>query len=250
MKFFKCEASIVFPQVFPQVFPHQASCNQFCSRRRLRISSCSNENFSESNVKRAKLTARKQDRVKIPCYNIVGGRGEKIYPVREFLSHPSGIEALLNTRALQSFERLDSTTYRCTLPQLNLLNFEVSPVIDLRVTPTNEDCMVELLSCKFEGSEVVKRQNEHFSAEMTNYITWCTNNSQPYLDVDVKLNLTLEIYTRPFSLLPTSAVEAPGTLMMQALVDRLVPLLLQQLIQDYGQWVTQNPEWSLILPDA
>lgn len=37
---------------------------------------------------------------------------------------------------------------RCTLPQLNLLNFEVSPVIDLRVTPTTEDCMVELLCCK------------------------------------------------------------------------------------------------------
>ncbi|KVH88874.1 Protein of unknown function DUF1997 [Cynara cardunculus var. scolymus] len=267
MKFFKCEASIVFPQVFP----HQASCNQFYSRRSLRVSNCSDENFSELNVKRAKLTARKQDRVKIPCYDLVGGRGEKIYPIREFLSHPSGIEALLNTRALQSFEQIDSTTYRCTLPQLNFLKFEVSPVIDLRVTPTNEDCMVELLSCKFEGSEVMKRQNEHFSAEMTNYITWCTNNSEPYLDVDVKLNLTLEvvtllrhlkdhlpicpfaplhIYTRPFSLLPTSAVEAPGTLMMQALVDRLVPLLLQQLIQDYGQWVTQNPEWSLVLPDA
>ncbi|GKA99727.1 MraW methylase family protein, partial [Tanacetum coccineum] len=36
----------------------------------------------------------------------------------------------------------------CTLPPLNLLNFEVSPVIFLRVTPTNEDCMVEMLSCK------------------------------------------------------------------------------------------------------
>ncbi|KAJ9549485.1 hypothetical protein OSB04_022028, partial [Centaurea solstitialis] len=207
MKFFKCEASIVLPQVFP----HQASCNQFCSRRRLRISCCSNENTSESNTKRAILTARKQDRVKLPCYKIVGGKGEKIYPIREFLSHPSGIEALLNTSAMQSFEQLDPTTYRCTLPQLNLLNFEVSPVIDLRVTPTNEDCMVELLSCKFDGSEIMRRQNEHFSADMTNYITWCTNISEPYLDVDVKLNLTLEIYTPPFSYLPTSTVEAPGT---------------------------------------
>lgn len=81
---------------------------------------------------------------------------------------------------------------------------------------------------------------------MTNYITWCTKDSEPYLDVDVKLNLTLEIYTPPFSMLPTSTVEVPGTLMMQALVDRLVPLLLQQLIQDYEKWVTQNTEGGLI----
>nr|XP_043606478.1 uncharacterized protein LOC122578562 [Erigeron canadensis] len=255
MRVFECEVSLSCSSssssssiVFPKVFPHlqQESCNQYCSsrRRRLRIF---NQSLSESNVKKAKLSARKQDRVKIPSYTIIGEkRGQNIYPIKDFLSHPSGIEALLNTHALRSVEPLDTTTYRCTLPPLNLLNFEVSPVIDLRVTPTDEDCTVEMLSCKFEGSEVVQQQNERFSAEMTNYITWCTKNSEPYLDIDVKLDLTLEIYTPPFSLLPTSAVEAPGTLMMQALVDRLVPLLLQQLIQDYERWVMQNPEGSLI----
>lgn len=246
MRVFKFEAALSPSMVFPKAFPHQASCNQFYARRRLRIFKCSSENFTESKVKKAKLSARKQERIKIPSYNIIDEGGENMYPIKEFLSHPSGIEALLNKHALQSVEQLDTTTYRCTLPQLSLLNFEVSPVIDLRVTPTDEDCMVEMLSCKFEGSEVVKQQNEHFAAEMTNYITWCTTSSEPYLDVDVKLDLTLEIYTRPFSLLPTSAVEAPGTLMMQALVDRLVPLLLQQLIQDYEKWVTQNPKGSLI----
>ncbi|KAF5801792.1 hypothetical protein HanXRQr2_Chr06g0252161 [Helianthus annuus] len=239
---FKFEASLPSSIVFPETYPHQASsCNRFRSRRRLRVFSCSNDNFTESKVKKAKLSARKQERVKIPSYTITDGEGGKLYPIQEFLSHPSGIEALLNKHALQSVEQLDATTYRCTLPPLNLLNFEVSPVIDLRVTPTDKDCRVEMLSCKFEGSEIMERQNEHFSAEMSNYITWCTKTSEPYLDVDVNLDLTLEIYTRPFNMLPTSAVEAPGNLMMQALVDRLVPLLLQQLIQDYTKWVTQNP---------
>ncbi|KAM0026922.1 hypothetical protein Hdeb2414_s0020g00563681 [Helianthus debilis subsp. tardiflorus] len=238
---FKFEASLPSSIVFPETYPHQASCKRFRSRRRLRVFSCSNDNFTESKVKKAKLSARKQERVKIPSYTITDGEGGKLYPIQEFLSHPSGIEALLNKHALQSVEQLDATTYRCTLPPLNLLNFEVSPVIDLRVTPTDKDCRVEMLSCKFEGSEIMERQNEHFSAEMSNYITWCTKTSEPYLDVDVNLDLTLEIYTRPFNMLPTSAVEAPGNLMMQALVDRLVPLLLQQLIQDYTKWVTQNP---------
>ncbi|KAJ0914853.1 hypothetical protein HanPSC8_Chr06g0243301 [Helianthus annuus] len=238
---FKFEASLPSSIVVPETYPHQASCNRFRSRRRSRVFSCSNDNFTESKVKKAKLSARKQERVKIPSYTITDGEGGKLYPIQEFLSHPSGIEALLNKHALQSVEQLDATTYRCTLPPLNLLNFEVSPVIDLRVTPTDKDCRVEMLSCKFEGSEIMERQNEHFSAEMSNYITWCTKTSEPYLDVDVNLDLTLEIYTRPFNMLPTSAVEAPGNLMMQALVDRLVPLLLQQLIQDYTKWVTQNP---------
>nr|KAJ0217526.1 hypothetical protein LSAT_V11C300110980 [Lactuca sativa] len=224
---FKCEGSLILPKAFH----YQESRNRFYSRRRLRIiSNSSNENF-DSNVKKAKLSARKKDRVNIPSYNDLHGRGKKIYPIREFLSHPSGIEALLNTQALQKFEQLDLTTYRCTLPQLNLLNFEVSPVIDLRVTPTTEDCMVELLCCKFEGSEVVTQQNEHFSAEMTNYITWCTKNSEPYLDVDVTLDLTLEIYTQPFTMLPTSAVENDASFSRQTctLVTPTVDTRLRQM---------------------
>ncbi|XP_057476654.1 uncharacterized protein LOC130764424 isoform X2 [Actinidia eriantha] len=191
---------------------------------------------SYSNVKIAKLSARKKDRIKLPTYN----EGKRIYQISEFLSQPPGIEAILNTSALQNFQFLDTNLYRCFLPRVQLLNFEVSPVLDLRVTQTDEDCTVEMLSCKFEGSEVVERQNDHFSASMRNCITWDTRNSEPFLDVDVKLNLTLEVFTQPFTMLPISAVEGPGNLMMQALLDRLVPLLLQQLLKDYEKWLQQR----------
>lgn len=77
---------------------------------------------------------------------------------------------------------------------------------------------------------------------MINHMTWNTNDSESFLEVEVKLKLSLEIYTRPFSLLPISAVERPGNLMMQALLDRLVPLLLQQLLQDYDRWVQHRFE--------
>ncbi|XP_047340965.1 uncharacterized protein LOC124944685 [Impatiens glandulifera] len=100
--------------------------------------------------------------------------------------------------------------------------------------------MVELISCKFEGSKTMERQNERFSASLINHITWDTNDSGEFLDVDVKLNLSLEIHTLPFTMLPVSAVEGPGNLMMQALLDRLVPLLLRQLLQDYDKWIKQQ----------
>lgn len=75
---------------------------------------------------------------------------------------------------------------------------------------------------------------------MVNSMTWNTNISEPFLEVDVKLNLMLEIYTQPFTLLPTSAVESAGNLVMQALLDRLVPLLLEQLLLDYNKWTNQH----------
>jgi hypothetical protein len=44
--------------------------------------------------------------------------------------------------------RLHVVMCRCELPKLRLLNFEASPFIDLRVTSINEDCLVEMISCK------------------------------------------------------------------------------------------------------
>ncbi|KAK1372419.1 MraW methylase family protein [Heracleum sosnowskyi] len=202
--------------------------------------------LSSDAVKRANLSSRKRERIKLPNYDDISGTKD-MFHVREFLRHPSGIQSILNTSALQTYYSIDSNTYRCILPRLQLFNFQVSPELDLQVTPTTKYCLVEMLSCKFEGSEIVERQNEHFSASMTNTITWDTRDFDSYLNVDVRLNLSLEIYTKPFSLLPVSAVETPGNLraliscrMMQALVDRLVPLLLQQLLQDYDKWVKQQ----------
>ncbi|OIT32920.1 PREDICTED: uncharacterized protein LOC109206678 [Nicotiana attenuata] len=209
------------------------------SRKRIGVVEVIKSNLSDSDAKRANLSARKKERIKLPKHDGIGG-DNKSFHISEFLSHKSGVEAMLNKRALQSFESIDSNMYRCTLPQVQLLNFGVAPVLILQVNPTSEDCTVEMLSCKFEGSDLVEQQNDHFSASMVNRITWETVGSQPFLNIDVKLNISLEIYTMPFTMLPTSAVESPGNLMMQALVDRLVPLLLQQLLQDYDNWVQQH----------
>ncbi|XP_054795937.1 uncharacterized protein LOC129301383 isoform X2 [Prosopis cineraria] len=214
-----------------------SSIPTFSPRRKIEIK-VSEVTSSDSNAKKANLYAAKKERVKLPTYS--GGLQGPGYHFSDFIRHPSGIEAMLNTRALESCECLDANTYRCALPKLQLLKFEAVPLLDLRVTPTNKDCVVEMLSCKFEGSEVVERQNDHFSAFMINHMTWGVDDAESFLEVDVKLNITLEIYTRPFTMLPKAAVERPGTLMMQALVDQLVPLLIQQLLQDYEEWVQEQ----------
>uniref|UniRef100_A0A0D9X9X2 Uncharacterized protein n=1 Tax=Leersia perrieri TaxID=77586 RepID=A0A0D9X9X2_9ORYZ len=195
--------------------------------------------------RRARLSARRRERIKLEGV-AAGGGG---IGIGEFLREPAGVESLLNTRALQSFtavvEEGDSSSsaegkanmFRCTLQSIGFLGFEVAPVLDLRVTPTATDCTVEMLSCRFEGSGSVEQQNELFSAFMSNHITWKDNGEEPCLDIDVNLEVTLEVYTKPFSMLPLSAVEKPGNLLMQSLLDRLVPLLGEQLLRDYNSWV-------------
>ncbi|XP_042443568.1 uncharacterized protein LOC122028760 isoform X2 [Zingiber officinale] len=165
----------------------------FNPRRRLEAKASATVGDPGSGRNKANLSARRQERVFIPNYCDGNGRA---FPISDFFRHPTGMEALLNTRALQRFELLDANTFRCTLYKIQFLKFEVSPVIDLQVTPTDKDCTVEMLSCR--------------------------------------------VYTKPFSLLPLSAVEKPGNLVMQGLLDRLVPLLAEKLHSDYCAWVEQQ----------
>ncbi|XP_038984404.1 uncharacterized protein LOC120111418 [Phoenix dactylifera] len=131
------------------------------SRRRRRcetVTKAENPGGDElgARTRTAYLSARRKERIELPDY---GG------PITfsDFVNHPSGVEALLNTRALHSFRPLDSNTYRCTLQKIQFLKFEVAPVLDLRVTPTREGCTVEMVDCRFEGSETVEQQNHAFS---------------------------------------------------------------------------------------
>lgn len=64
---------------------------------------------AESNAKKANLSAAKKERIKLPSFD-----SNNVH-IREFLSHQSGTEAMLNTRALQSFEPLSTDTYRSVL---------------------------------------------------------------------------------------------------------------------------------------
>ncbi|OEL30101.1 putative L-ascorbate peroxidase 6, partial [Dichanthelium oligosanthes] len=161
--------------------------------------------------RRARLSARRRESVRLPD-GVSGG------DVGEFLRHPDGVESLLNTGALESFAPAAGSgpgTFTCVLRRIGFLGFEVAPVLDLRVAPTSTDCTIEMLSCRFEGSESVEQQNELFSAFMSNHITW-SDNAESCLDIDVTLEVTLEVYTKPFSMLPLSAVEKPGNLYVDA----------------------------------
>lgn len=192
------------------------------------------ENRRSSPKKVANLRVQQNQVIPLPSYSNTSGAPK---PLSEFLSQRAGMESMLNINALQSHEYVGSNIFRCTLPKVEILSFEVAPVVDLSVVANEQECIVEMLSCKFQGSEIVESQNERFSASMRNQLTWDSNGSDgQVLQVNVQLYVSLEVYTLPFTLLPISAVETPGNAILQAMVDRMVPLFVEHLLDDYYRW--------------
>ncbi|KAI5393931.1 hypothetical protein KIW84_060864 [Lathyrus oleraceus] len=100
-----------------QLFWVTHSFHNFTQRKKMEIKVKATTS-SDSNVKKANLFATKKERVNLPTYDDVVG--SKKYHISEFLSQPSGIAAVLNTKALQSFQSLDANTYRSIISSILL----------------------------------------------------------------------------------------------------------------------------------
>ena len=166
-------------------FPPQSASDILVFRRRdgrnFRAPRC-----ESSGEKVAKLSVSHKESIRLPDYSDGYGRS---FRISEFLNHPSGTESILNVRALQSVERIETDTfrfcsilllsrvcprnfrellsirilYRCTLPAIQFLKFEVVPVVVLRVTTSSADCIVEMVSCEVNGKlEIQNLSNLEF----------------------------------------------------------------------------------------
>lgn len=198
-------------------------------------STTSDEEATETKKKIAKLFVEKIRTVPLPTFSDAAGSPQHL---RAFLREPEGRQCMLNTKALRKFEDLGDGAFKCYLPMMEFLSFEVAPVLELMVDAREDSCQVDLLSCRFEGSDVIRGQNERFAASMRNHLSWSSleHEEQELLHVRVELDVSLEVYTLPFTVLPIAAVESPGTLILQALVDRLLPVFVEQLFVDYQTW--------------
>lgn len=188
--------------------------------------------------RKANIRVKKQETV--PLVTLTDSSGMP-HHLSSFLQQPAGTQSMLNTKALQRYEYVGDDVYRCYLPKVTLLNFEVAPIVDLLVAASDVDCRVEMRQCTFSGSEVVEDQNERFSASLKNHLTWHdTPEGDQLLRLETELIVQLEVYTVPFTMLPLSAVEVPGNAIMQAMLDRLIPVFLDYLFVDYKRWVDEE----------
>ncbi|CAN1234356.1 hypothetical protein LINPERPRIM_LOCUS4193 [Linum perenne] len=188
---------------------------------------------SESYTKKAHLSAVRKKRLKLPTAN---NHSDQYHMMSEFLSLPEGVQSALNVKSADSFQVLDDSTYRLILPKVRLLSFNACPVMDLRVTTTAHDFVVEMLSFRFQGAKALERENDHLKGLMVFRILWF----ESFLELKVQIDITVEMVKLPLSLMPPAAIEIPVNLIMEAVVDNLTKELLQNVVEDYELWMRKQ----------
>lgn len=185
--------------------------------------------------RKAQLSAESEQTVPLPVFTDRRGMPQ---PLSQFLQRPAGMKSMLAINSLEDFEYLGNNVFRCYLPKISALGREVAPVMDLLVLATESECVVEMIACKFEAAD---DKAEQFSANLKNHLQWkYGENGELILCTNLNINVSIEVHTLPFTMLPLSAVETPGNAVLQAMVDRMVPVFMQRLLEDYHNWTMEE----------
>lgn len=158
-------------------------------------------------------------------------------PLAEYMVLPVSQYSVLDAERI---ERVDDTMFKCYAQRFKFFNFEVGPVLLVRVEEQPNGCCIRLLSCTLEGSPIVVAQNQKFSASMVNKVSWRVSEKSPsarLLISDTTLEVTVDI---PFAFraIPVSAIERSGNKVMSQILKAMLPTFLSQLGKDYYAWAS------------
>ncbi|GMI86254.1 hypothetical protein like AT5G04440 [Hibiscus trionum] len=177
---------------------------------------------------KARFVARRKESVSVRQLN---------RPLIEYMSLPASQYSVLDAERI---ERVDDNTFRCYVYRFKFFNFEVCPVLLVRVEEQPNGCCIKLLSCKLEGSPIVVAQNDKFDASMVNRISCDANgndSSVQKLTSDAVIEVTIEVpfAFRPF---PLGMVESSGTQVLEQILGLMLPRFMAQLVKDYQAWAS------------
>ncbi|CAN1149376.1 Uncharacterized protein SYNPCC7002_A1590 [Linum perenne] len=156
-------------------------------------------------------------------------------PLIDYMSLPASQYSVLDAERI---ERVDDDTFRCYVYRFKFFNFEVCPVLLVKVEEQPNGCCIKLLSCKLEGSPIVVAQNDKFDASMVNRISCDTNQSNSsgqQLTSDAVIEVSIEV-PFAFRVIPVEAIESAGTGVLQQILGVMLPRFMQQLVKDYQAW--------------
>lgn len=86
-------------------------------------------------------------------------------PLGEYMALPASQYSVLDARRV---ERINEDTFVCYVGHVQFFQFNVEPVLTLRVVVVPMGCEIHLLSCRIAGSKFVEDQNQKFSTTMKN----------------------------------------------------------------------------------
>ncbi|CAN8257172.1 unnamed protein product [Cochlearia groenlandica] len=158
-------------------------------------------------------------------------------PLIEYMSLPASQYSVLDAERI---ERVDDNTFRCYVYTFKFFNFEVCPVLLVRVEEQLNGCCIKLLSCKLEGSPVVAAQNDKFDASMVNRVS-CDSAEEGSTEQQITSDAVIEVNIEipfAFRVFPVGAIEATGTQVLDQILKLMLPRFLSQLSKDYQAWAT------------
>lgn len=137
----------------------------------------------------------------------------------------------------QRVERLGDDTFRCFVGAFGFLGVRVEPVLTLQVATGARGCTISLLSTELQGSSLIVAQNDKFDARMRNEVSY--NEGEAAGEKLITSSVSLEVDVQvpwAFRLLPTKALSASGSGVLQAMLNIMVPSFVRQLEGDYCAW--------------
>ncbi|KAG2262542.1 hypothetical protein Bca4012_012825 [Brassica carinata] len=183
---------------------------------------------SSSSTPKARFVARQKQSVSVRQLQ---------RPLIEYMSLPASQYSVLDAERI---ERVDDNTFRCYVYTFKFFNFEVCPVLLVRVEEQPNGCCIKLLSCKLEGSPVVVAQNDKFDASMVNRVSCDSTqevSSEQQITSDAVIEVNIEI-PFAFKVFPVGAIEATGTQVLDQILRLMLPRFLSQLSKDYQAWAS------------
>ncbi|KAL4368574.1 hypothetical protein GQ457_05G019880 [Hibiscus cannabinus] len=177
---------------------------------------------------KARFVARRKESVSVRQLN---------RPLIEYMSLPASQYSVLDAERI---ERVDDNTFRCYVYRFKFFNFEVCPVLLVRVEEQPNGCCIKLLSCKLEGSPIVVAQNDKFDASMVNRISCDANGNNSSVqvltsDAVIEVNIEIPFAFRPF---PLGMIESSGTQVLEQILGLMLPRFMAQLVKDYQAWAS------------
>ncbi|XP_014513878.1 uncharacterized protein LOC106772175 isoform X2 [Vigna radiata var. radiata] len=140
----------------------------------------------------------------------------------------------------ERIERVNDDTFRCYVYRFRFFNFEICPVLLVKVEEQPDGCCIKLLSCKLEGSPMIAAQNDKFDALMVNRISCDSSKAESLtqqLTSDTIIEVSIEI-PFPFLAIPKQAIESAGTQVLEQILRLMLPRFMSQLVKDYQAWAT------------
>ncbi len=157
------------------------------------------------------------------------------YPIEGYLDQP---DRLVTTLAPgDRLMKLENGQYRLEILPMNVLNFTISPVVDLAVwVDADRKVQVESVGCEIRGVESLR---DRFDFKLVGELYPIHTPDRILLRGSALLKIELDL-PMPFKVMPRSIVEGAGNAVLETTLKTVKGRMLKYVVKDYQAWVKER----------